>query len=61
MDVTPVIGILAIVGLVALLVCAFALLIVMGRLATLKEGEPFFEDEERPSLEDDYDDTCSAL
>lgn len=61
MDVTPVIGILAIVGLVALLVCAFALLIVMGRLATLKEGEPFIEDEERPSLEDDYDDTCSAL
>ena len=45
MDVTPVIGILCMVGLVALLVCAFALLIVLGRLATLEEGEPFFEDE----------------
>lgn len=61
MDVTPVIGILCMVGLAVLLICAIALLIVLGRLATLEEGEPFFEDEERPSIEDDYDDTCSAL
>ena len=45
MDVTPVIGILCMVGLAVLLVCAIALLIVLGRLATIKEGEPFFEDE----------------
>jgi len=45
MDVTPVIGILCMVGLAALFVLAIALLIALVRLATLEEGEPFFEDE----------------
>jgi hypothetical protein len=54
MDVTPIIGILAIVGLVTFFVIVVALAVVLGRLASLEEGDPFFEDEEETRRADDY-------
>ena len=54
MDVTPIIGILAIVGLLTLFVIVVAMAVVLGRLAFLEEGDPFFEDEEKAKSEDDY-------
>lgn len=55
MDVTPVVGILAIVGLVTLVVLAAALGIVVVNCLSLGEGDQFFGDE------GDIDDSCSAL
>lgn len=51
MDVTPIIGILAIVGLVALFSAAVAGVVVVCRMAFLEEGEPFFEDERNQEKE----------
>ena len=45
MDVTPVIGTLAIVGLVALFVAAIGGLLALVKLTSSKPGDPFFEDD----------------
>lgn len=54
MDVTPIIGILAIVGLVTLAVLVIGLGIVVVNCLSLEEGDPFFEDEEKAKSGDDY-------